>query len=140
MLSYCVSCHSSEQPYGIKSPAQSWSRCHKNSKQSKSDPRDPSGSAERVMYRASNLYCIFHKTNNSQEGQDVVATPRTTTLIYTRRAQAETDVDDLKMEICREKIRWEKKFPVGLYPFRMDGWCLFRVCGWCVLKSLDSMS
>lgn len=92
------------------------------------------------MYRASNLYCIFHKTNNSQEGQDVVATPRTTTLIYTRRAQAETDVDDLKMEICREKIRWEKKFPVGLYPFRMDGWCLFRVCGWCVLKSLDSMS
>lgn len=77
------------------------------------------------MYRASNLHSIFHKTNNSQQGQDVVATPRTTTLIYTPRVQAETDVDGLKMEICGEKIRWEKKFPVGLYLFRIDGWCFF---------------
>lgn len=77
------------------------------------------------MYRASNLHSIFHKTNNSQQGQDVVATPRTTTLIYTPRVQAETDVDGLKMEICGEKIRWEKTFPVGPYLFRIDGWCFF---------------
>lgn len=50
------------------------------------------------MYQAPNLHRIFRQTNNSQQGQDVVATPRTTTLIYTPRVQAETDVDDLKMD------------------------------------------
>lgn len=44
------------------------------------------------MYRFSNLRCDFHRTNTSQRGQDVVATPCTTTVIYTHRAQAETDV------------------------------------------------
>lgn len=43
--------------------------------------------------------CIFHKTNNSQRRQDVVATPHTTTLIYTPPVQAETDVHGLKTEI-----------------------------------------
>lgn len=86
------------------------------------------------MHRAPNLHCIFHKTNNSQRGQDVIATPCTTTLIYTPVTQAETDVDDLKMEICWGKIRWERKFPVGLYLFWMDGWCLFPGRGWCVCK------
>lgn len=71
-----------------------WSRCHKNCKQSKSDPWDPSGSVARATYRASDLRCDFHQTNTSQWGQDVVATPSTTTVIYT--AQAETDVDDFK--------------------------------------------
>lgn len=56
----------------------------------------PSGSTDRVMYRASDLRCNFHQTNTSQRGQDVVATPCTTTVIYTLRAQAETDVDDFK--------------------------------------------
>lgn len=57
-----------------------------------------------LCIEARNLHCIFRKTNNSQQGeQDVVATPGTTTVIYAPRAQAETDVDDLKMEICRGK-------------------------------------
>lgn len=45
------------------------------------------------MYQAPNLHCILRKTNNSQWGQDVVATLFTTTLIYTPHVQAETDVD-----------------------------------------------
>lgn len=48
------------------------------------------------MQRAPNVHSIFLITNTSQWGQDVVATPRTTTLIYTRRVQAKTDVDDFK--------------------------------------------
>lgn len=60
-----------------------WSGCHKNSKQSESDPGDLSGSMEQVMYRASNLHCILHRTNTSQWGQDVVATLSITTVIYT---------------------------------------------------------
>lgn len=79
------------------------------------------------MYQALNLHCIFHKTNNSQWRQDVVATPHTTTLICTGRVQAKTDVDDLKMDIWGKQIRWEMKFPMGLHLFRMDGWCLFQV-------------
>lgn len=73
-----------------------WSRCHEMCKQSESGPRDPSGSADRVMRRASNVRRHFHPTNTSQRGQDVVATLCTTTVIYTLRTQAETDVDDFK--------------------------------------------
>lgn len=56
---YWASCHSKKQPCGIKSPEPS--RCRENYQQSISDPRDLSGSEERVMYQAPNLHCIFHK-------------------------------------------------------------------------------
>lgn len=93
------------------------------------------------MYQAPNLRCIFHKTNNSWQGQDVVATPRTTTLIYTLRAQAETDVDDLKITNYRGKIWWEKKFPVGLHLFTMKGLGGMVVRFWLVhFKKFNSMS
>lgn len=76
------------------------------------------------MYRAPNLHCIFHKTNNSWQGQDVVATPRTTTLIYAPRAQAETDVDDLKMANYRGKNLVGKEISCGTVPFYNE-WVVF---------------
>lgn len=60
-------------------------------------------------------------------GDRMLQHPCTTTLIYTPRVQAETDVDDLKIDIWEEKIRWEMKFSMGQYLFRIDGWCLCQV-------------
>lgn len=77
----------------------------------------------------------FHKTNNSQKGQDVVATPRTTTLIYTPCVQAETDVDDLKMEICREKITLGTKISCGVVPFKNEWVVFISRYGWYVCKT-----
>lgn len=94
------------------------SHCHKNCKQSKSDPWDPSGSVDRVMYRASNLRCDFHQTNTSQRGQDVAATPCTTTVIYT--SQAETDVDDFKNGHLLGEDRVGIEISCGTVPFL--GW------------------
>lgn len=94
-----------------------WSRGRKICKQSKSDPWDPSGSKDRVMYRGSNLRCVFHQSNTSQRGQDVVATPCTTTVIYTLRAQAETDVDDFKNGHLLGEDWVGIKFSCGTAPF-----------------------
>lgn len=95
MLSYCVSCHSTEHLYGIPSSLRS------------SLPQELSclyltlETSQEVSRECRITTCIFHKANNSQWGQDVVATPRTTTMIYTPWVQAEPDVGDLKTEICK---------------------------------------
>lgn len=67
------------------------------------------------MYRASDLRCDFHQTNTSQWGQDVVATPCTTTVIYT--AQAETDVDDFKNGHLLGEDRVGIEISCGTAPF-----------------------
>lgn len=64
----------------------------------------PSGSAGASYASRLEICTVFSAKQIILSGeQDVVATPRTTTVIYAPRAQAETDVDDLKMEICRGK-------------------------------------
>lgn len=39
--------------------------------------------------------------------------------------QAETDADDLKMEIWGVKIRWKMNFPMWLYLFIKNWWVVF---------------
>lgn len=69
------------------------------------------------MHRASNLHCDFHPTNTSQWGQDVVATLCTTTVIYTLRTQAETDVDDFKNGHLLGEDRVGTEISCGIAPF-----------------------
>lgn len=100
-------------------------------------PRDLSGSQdEELCIRHWISSCIFHKTNISLWGQDVVATPSTITVIYTPGQQAETDADDLKMEICGN-IMWEILSLLGWYNLRRERACLSQFLDGTLNKKSD---